>query len=131
MKNENQTQSILVKVSTEQKDAITTAAKAANMNVSEYIRSRATSHRASFQIPGEDNEYYIENEQGFIGDTRTMNVAHSLTRDMSNKFMVHIRDGRHPDCVICRKKEADWKAEITAEENERADYDATIRDARP
>jgi len=130
MKNQEQTESILLKVSKQQKDAITTAAKAAGMNVSEYIRSRAISHRASFQIPGEDNEFYTVSQQWVIIDTRTNNVAHSLTDEMRAKFRAHDNGNYHQDCVICQQNDAERKAEVIAAEEDRADYDATINSVR-
>ena len=60
------------------------------------------SHRASFPIPNENNEFYIESIQGWIGDTRTENVAHTLTAEMKAKFTFHLANGYHPDCVICQ-----------------------------
>jgi len=129
MKNQEKIESILLKVSKQQKDAITTAAKAAGMNVSEYIRSRAISHRASFPIIGANNEFCQERPDGTIWrtDNDTKVIPDSPIASM---VRAHTANGYHPDCVICKSKADAWKAEITASEEERADYDATIRDAQ-
>jgi hypothetical protein len=116
MKDMNQTESILLKVSREQKDAIITAARAANMNVSEYIRSRAISlPMVPYIVTFRSADGTLQTER-FMA-TSEADVYRCYENIISVKPVVIISDA--------------WKAEITAAEEERADYDATINSVRP
>lgn len=86
------------------------------------------SHRASFQIPGSDNEFYIETQQGWIYDTETENVARYIPAKVFDKFRQHLQDGYHPDCVICRDSNVHT---LNAELTRRADPLITARLACP
>ena len=133
MENRDFTAKIIIALTTEQKNDVIDAARASGVNVSEYVRAKLaqlTTHRASFAIPGENNEFYTETEQGFVGDTRTMNVAHTLTREMSNRFAVHIRDGYHADCVICQSKYTDPRT-LVSETPDDDESDCPSADPQP
>jgi len=125
-----QTERIVCAVTPAQKDEIGAASRRASMTSSEYIRSRVISHRASFPIPGENNEFYLENSQYCIVDTRTENIAHAISDEMKAKFRAHDLEGYHADCVICQSKDPRTEAERQRDEDAR-DYAETVNSVRP
>lgn len=142
------TEAITVMMTPQQAAGIRNSARRAGVKVSEYVRKSLewseyereaitlgaetmskTTHRASFPIPGENNEFYTENSQYCIIDTRTENIAHSMTKADTAKFAEHTRTGFHPECVICLSKNVrDLAAQIDPRTPEQIGMDADAAD---
>jgi hypothetical protein len=127
MKNKNLCLKILLSVTPEQKDEIGAAARRAGMTTSEYIRSRILAHRASFEVG--NNGFIHETKDGRLFSTDQ--DCHIEGPIWERAILIHRANGYHSDCVICKQKDEQWKAEVNAAEAEAADYAETVNSVRP
>lgn len=118
---------IIFRATPAQKTAIEEAACNAGLTTSEFIRTRALTHRASFSVG--NNEFVTEQADGTLFSTESGCAVTSPL--FESAVLSHRQNNYHADCVICQQR-ADPRTEAERQRDEDSeDYANTINSIRP